>query len=114
TALSSYAVRLLEDLNINGSIGGTFSQDEIRNIVDFYAALIEATVRADRSVLNQDPFRYHEQMPFVPLHDDASPVITLSGGVGELVYNHISGVPLSPTTGFGDLVIDVSARLVQS
>ncbi|OLC33744.1 MAG: hypothetical protein AUH28_10255 [Acidobacteria bacterium 13_1_40CM_56_16] len=113
-ALSSYAVRLLKDLHIDRSIGDTFSQDELRNIVDFYAALIEATVCADRSLLNQDPFRYHEQMPFVPVRDDVSPVITLSGGVAELVYNHIRGGPLPPTTAFGDLGIDLARRLIQS
>ena len=114
TALSSYAVRLLEDLDIDRSIGDTLSQDELRDIVDFYAALIEATVCADRARLNQDPFRYHEQMPFVPLQDDVSPVITLSGGVGELVYNHIRGEPLPATTAFGDLGIDLARRLIQS
>ena len=114
TGLSSYAVRLLKDLDIGRSIGDTLSPDEIRNIVDFYAALIEATVCADRSRLNQDPFRYHEQMPFVPLRDDVSPVITLSGGVGELVYNHIRGEPLPATTAFGDLGIDLARRLSQS
>src|SRR5213593_4122447 len=113
-ALSSYAVRLLKDLHIDRSIGDTFSQDELRNIVDFYAALIEATVCADRSLLNQDPFRYHEQMPFVPVRDDVSPVITLSGGVGELVYSHIRGGPLPPTTAFGDLGIDLARRLIES
>jgi ethanolamine utilization protein EutA len=105
---------LLKDLHIDRSIGDTLSQDELRNIVDFYLALIEATVRADRSVLNQDPFRYHEQMAFLPLADDVPPVITLSGGVGELVYNHIRGEPLPPTTAFGDLGIDLARRLIQS
>jgi len=114
TALSSYAARLLKDLDIGRSIGDTLSPDELRDIVDFYAALIEATVCADRSRLNQDPFRYHEQMPFVPLRDDVSPVITLSGGVGELVYNHIRGDPLPATTAFGDLGIDLARRLIES
>jgi ethanolamine utilization protein EutA len=41
-------------------------------------------------------------------------VITLSGGVGELVYNHIRGEPLPPTTAFGDLGIDLARRLIQS
>ena len=114
TALSSYAARLLKDLDIGRSIGDTLSPDELRDIVDFYAALIEATVCADRSRLNQDPFRYHEQMPFVRLGDDVSPVITLSGGVGELVYNHIRGDPLPATTAFGDLGIDLARRLIES
>lgn len=114
SALSSHAVRLLKDLHMDRSIGDTLSQDELRNIVDFYAALIEAAVRADRSVLKQDPFRYHEQVPFVPPADNVPPVITLSGGVGELVYNHIRGEPLPPATAFGDLGIDLARRLIQS
>jgi ethanolamine utilization protein EutA len=114
TALSPYAVRLLEDLDINRSIGDTFSQDELRSILDFYAALIEAAVCADRSRLDQNPFRYHEQMPFIPPRDDISPVITLSGGVGELIYNHVRGEPLPARTAFGDLGIDLAMRLMQS
>jgi len=114
TALSSYAVRLLQDLDIDRSIGDTFSQDELRDIVDFYTALIEAAVCGDRSRLNQDPFGYHEQMPFVPLRGAPSPVITLSGGVGELVNNHIRGGPLPATTAFGDLGVDLAKRLIQS
>ena len=94
TALSSHALRLVKDLRIDRSIGDTLSQDEVRKIVDFYASLIEAAIKQ------------MDQMPFA--------VITLSGGVGELVYNHIRGEPLPPTTAFGDLGIDLAMRLIQS
>ena len=92
TTLSSYGVRLLQDLQINRSIGDTLSPDEARKIVDSYAALIEAAVK----------------------EMSLSPVITLSGGVGELVYNHIRGEPLPSRTAFGDLGIDLAMRLIQS
>jgi ethanolamine utilization protein EutA len=105
---------LLEDLGIDQSIGNTLSQDELLAIVDFYTVLIEAAVCADRERLNQGPFRFHEQMPFVPPLGKVSPVITLSGGVGELVYSHLRGEPLPATTAFGDLGIDLARRLIQS
>ncbi len=115
TALSSYAIRLLNDLKIAKSIGESLASDELGQILDFYATLIESAVAGDRSRLDREPFRYHEQVPFVPLSTaTSSPVITFSGGVGELVYNQIRGRPLPPTTAFGDLGIDLAVRLILS
>jgi ethanolamine utilization protein EutA len=91
--MSCYAVRLLEDLAIHRSIGETLSQDETRKIVDSYVATIEAAAAE---------------------HARFSPVITLSGGVGELVYDYVRGEPLPATTAFGDLGVDLAMRLIQS
>ncbi len=114
TALSADAARLLKDLKIDRSIGDSVPPDELRSILDFYVALIEAAVCGDRSRLDHDPFRQHEQVPFVPPPEVASPVITLSGGVGELVYAQTRGQPPPATTAFGDLGIDLAKRLLQS
>lgn len=113
TALSSYATRLLHDLKIDKTIGDTLSPVELQTILDFYIALIEAAVGGAQARLNEDPFRYHIQVPFVA-PPGAAPVITLSGGVGELIYRRLGGVPLPSTTAFGDLGIDLAKRLLQS
>jgi ethanolamine utilization protein EutA len=42
------------------------------------------------------------------------PVITLSGGVGELAYRHARGERLPATTAFGDLGIDFAERICRS
>jgi ethanolamine utilization protein EutA len=113
-ALSSYSTRLLKDLKIGRSIGDNLLPDELRTILDFYATLIEAAVCGNRTRLDQDPFRYHEQVPFDRSPGIVSPVITFSGGVGKLVYNQIVGRPLPATTAFGDLGIDLADRLIRS
>jgi ethanolamine utilization protein EutA len=113
-AMSSYAGRLLRDLGIDGTIGDSLSPEEHSRILDFYVALIETAVLGDRSRLDRDPFRYHEQVSFELPPDAASPVITFSGGVGELIYKQIRGEPPPATTEFGDLGIDLAQRLIQS
>ena len=41
-------------------------------------------------------------------------VVTFSGGVGELIYRHLQGIPWPTTTHFGDLGIDLALRIVQA
>jgi ethanolamine utilization protein EutA len=41
------------------------------------------------------------------------PIVTVSGGVGELIYAHMNGAPWPATTAFGDLGIDLARRLVE-
>jgi ethanolamine utilization protein EutA len=67
-----------------------------------------ATRRNDPIVsrLEQTPFRLPADMP--------KPIVTFSGGVGELVYRHLQGEPWPTTTHFGDLGIDLAQRIVAS
>ncbi len=53
------------------------------------------------------------QVAFHLPRDIADYAVTLSGGVGELVYAHLQGRPWPPTTRFGDLGIDLARRLVE-
>jgi ethanolamine utilization protein EutA len=46
--------------------------------------------------------------------ENAPPVITVSGGVGELAYRHERGDPLPGTTAFGDLGIDLARAVCES
>jgi ethanolamine utilization protein EutA len=46
--------------------------------------------------------------------DLGEPIVTFSGGVGELIYRRLRGEPWPATTHFGDLGIDLAQRLVQS
>src|SRR5262249_34875132 len=51
---------------------------------------------------------------FHPPPGISEPIVTLSGGVGELIYNHLQGQPWPPTTHYGDLGIDLARRLLQA
>ena len=113
TQLSSFAERLLPELDISGEVGHELSPGELNRLLDFYLDMFEALVGGPARILESELAKFHEQIPFTP-PDDASPVITFSGGVGELVYRCAAGQPLHPTTDYGDLGIDLAERIVAS
>ena len=45
---------------------------------------------------------------------EQKPIVTFSGGVGELIYQYSMGKPLPSTTYYGDLGIDLAIRITQS
>jgi ethanolamine utilization protein EutA len=112
--LSSFARRLLDHLRIMKGPGDCLADREVKAIVDFDLRLIEAAVAGERDCFLEPVARLHETAPFEPPDDLRDPIVTLSGGVGELVYAHLAGKPLPTTTFFGDLGIDLAARLLTS
>jgi ethanolamine utilization protein EutA len=89
-------------------------------ILDFYIGLLEAAVVGGRSPGPKNSARRHCQVEFTSPAADASatsaqrPIVTLSGGVGELAYRCARGEPLPQTTAFGDLGIDLARRICAS
>src|SRR5262249_53596074 len=82
-------------------------------ILGFYFDLLENAVAGNRQAFQSEIGRLHEQVAFCPgKHDE--PIVTLSGGVGELVYGHIQGKRWPETTSYGDLGIDLARRLHHS
>jgi ethanolamine utilization protein EutA len=110
--LSPYARSLLDYLGISRACGDGLDERERVAILDFYVGLLESAVRGDRFA---DPIsRLHEQVSFRLPAEVGSLALTLSGGVGELVYAHLQGGSWPSTTAFGDLGIDLARRLVSS
>lgn len=130
--ISAFAARMLVDLGTDKTIGDDLDEESRQSILNFYVAVLEAAVRGDAEFLCHEPVRRLEQITFCPPvgprgagfqpatdgqignlpHD--LPVITLSGGVGELAYRHVRGEPLPGTTAYGDLGIDFARRLCES
>jgi ethanolamine utilization protein EutA len=81
-------------------------------VLDWYLNLLEAAADGDRAAFEPPVARLHEQVPFRPPPSLGRVVVTVSGGVGELVYAHMDGKPWPPPTYFGDLGIDLAQRLV--
>jgi len=114
--LSTYAASLLAFLKINRGPGDTLTTGEIAAILDFHLLLIEATISGQNETLASDIARQHIQVPLgtshLPRQDLA---ITLSGGVGQLVYVQLAnaGSPDSVTQ-FGDLGGELAARIARS
>src|SRR5437870_9842009 len=109
--LSRYATQLFDNLGIRKRAGDSLLPEEVERILDFYLMLLEAAVAGDQEPFQKPIVRLHEQSAFrpSPLADEA--IVTLSGGVGELVYSHLQGQPWPTTTTFGDLGIDLAQRL---
>jgi ethanolamine utilization protein EutA len=117
--LSEYADRLLAHLGIDHGSGDCLDASEVDAILDFYVHLLEGAVNGAEDTFADPIARLHQQVPFeIPPElkntEVENPIVTLSGGVGELVYRALEGQPLPATTFFGDLGIDLSRRLSAS
>lgn len=102
--LSSLATKLLRALRIDRRIGQQLANAEVGRIIDYYVQLITSTIAGETLAANDPLANEHVQAPFaMPQLDGQPPAITLSGGVGQLVYRlRTSGEPLKPAE-FGDL-----------
>ncbi len=112
-ALSSYGVALLSDLKIQKQIGDTLNEDEYTNIVNYYINALEAIAQNQADFFQSKVAKMHQQVA-LNSHIHTKPKITFSGGVGELLYQFISGVELPSTTYFGDLGIDLAHAISKS
>jgi ethanolamine utilization protein EutA len=112
--LSRYARALFAHLGIRTDVGDTFAAGEVEAVLDFYLSLLEAAVAGTEGPFQTEVGRLHQQVAFRPPPEARAPILTFSGGVGELVYAHLGGAPWPPTTAFGDLGIDLARRIVAS
>ncbi|NBQ53599.1 MAG: reactivating factor for ethanolamine ammonia lyase, partial [Proteobacteria bacterium] len=116
-ALSPYAKNLFSHLGLKKGVGENLSRPEVDSIVDFYLAMIRRTL-AGKSFPHNDCEALHEQVPFSLPPDLFNPenqaalTITVSGGVGELVYRAMAGESPAAVTPFGDLGWDLALKLV--
>lgn len=112
--LSRCAAALFDQLGIRKTIDDELAENQVDAILSYYLDLLAAALAGRRERFEEATARLHEQVPFRPLAGEAAMAITISGGVGELVYAHFDGKPWPPTTAFGDLGIDLARRLVRS
>ena len=113
TKLSYYAQRLLDQLGICKECGDELRASEVDQILELYLRWLTATVAGNQAIFAEPLAALHQQVAFsVPQEPAAPPVVTLSGGVGELVYAALQGHGFPDTTAFGDLGIDLAARLL--
>ncbi len=111
--LSPLAARLFSHLGIRRQVGDVLDESERQSILEFYVETLEAIVRGDQEFLAQEPVQGHQQVAFERPSAEV-PIVTLSGGVGELAYRCAAGEPLPSTTAFGDLGIDLARRICRS
>jgi ethanolamine utilization protein EutA len=114
TAISDYGQILIHHLGIAKAIGETLNPAERDAILDFYLELLESVVCENNETRGQPTAAAHTQVPLTIPKVEQKPIVTFSGGVGELIYQYSMGKPLPETTHFGDLGIDLAVRIALS
>lgn len=112
--LSPFAEALCDHLGITRKPGDHLEEREVDAIVDFYRHLIECMIVGREEAFHSPIGRLHRQVAFEPPAGLTDAVVTLSGGVGELVYTHLAGKTFPPQTTFGDLGVDLARGLLES
>jgi len=110
-ALSEHAQRLFVALGIAARPGSLLAPEEVSAVLDFQTELLEAAVTGRQAPFQSEPGKAHVDVPFRLPPAMAPPSLTYSGGVGELLYARLGGQPPPSTTAFGDLGIDLAARI---
>jgi ethanolamine utilization protein EutA len=112
--ISPYARALLDSLGVHKENSDCLTEAEVDSVLDFYVRLLTAAAAGVPEVFQDPVARLHQQVAFHLPAGNEPALVTLSGGVGELVYGHLQGKPWPPTTHYGDLGIDLARRLVSS
>jgi len=119
-ALSSFAAELFHELSVTAAVGDELRSDDLERVLTFYVDLLECAVTGRSPAAPSAAASLHTQVEFrrpdraTHATDEVDPVITLSGGVGELAYRAARGASLPGTTEYGDLGIDLARRICQS
>ena len=113
-SLTPQAKATLAHLGIARDVGHQLTRGEVDAVLDFYLRIIESESQPEARHADVDIRRGYEQVPFHLPRDVGSYAVTLSGGVGELVYAHLRGEPWPSTTKFGDLGIDLARRFIET
>jgi ethanolamine utilization protein EutA len=114
---STHLKRFLFLQGIRKGPGQELLPSEVETVLDFYLRLLDGAVTGKAEVFEECIARAHEYIPFSypsrSIKRDEI-IVTLSGGVGELVYSALEGKALPSTTYYGDLGIDLAKRFLQS
>lgn len=112
--LSDHAAQLFVSLGITAGPGDSLTPAELNALLDVHIALLEAAVTGRQEPFERTPGRALVDAPFRLPATITAPWLTLSGGVGALVYARLEGQPPPPMTAFGDLGIELAARIAAS
>ncbi|MDP2610492.1 MULTISPECIES: ethanolamine ammonia-lyase reactivating factor EutA [unclassified Oceanobacter] len=112
TGLSPYGRELLRQLGVR-EIPAVFETHLCQRIVQWMVQSLEQIVLGNEATID-DGFRQLALLnPDGPQHH-ASPLVTFSGGVGELIYHFLDHGSWPATTAYGDLGIDLARAIVAS
>jgi len=111
-SVSEYGAAILAELGVNVEIGDVLPQTVIDSILAFYIDSLKAISMGDTEYFESDIGREICQTSFqLPKHEQP-PLITFSGGVGELIYKITEGEAVPSTTFYGDLGVDLAQAII--
>ena len=109
--ISKFGKAILESMGANYEIGDVLKDIHLEKILDFNIEALNAIVKNNHEFYVSEVAKYHQQKSFF-INCDQDPVITFSGGVGEIIYSFISSGRWPETTCYGDLGVDLAQRIV--
>lgn len=114
TALSPHAAAAFTALGIAARPGDDLAAADLDRLLGWYLDRLARAVAGVAIDAAAPDWLGHLQVPFRPPRtgEGDPPVVTLSGGVGELVYAAAAGAATADPTPFGDLGVDLAQRLV--
>jgi ethanolamine utilization protein EutA len=110
--ISEYGNAILMYLGLTNRIGDTLEQQEIDKILDFFVETLKAIAQGNSTFFTTEIGKKICQTTFTLPENTHSPLITFSGGVGELIYKITEGEAVPSTTYYGDLGIDLALKLI--
>ena len=113
TGLSSHGQQLLNRLNLPLTIGDECTRAQIQRLISHYVLALEAIVQGDLLWFTTHAGRPLCQVALSPV-PASNPVVTFSGGIGELLYQYMATGNLPNTTAFGDLGVDLCREITKS
>ncbi len=110
--ISEYGYSMLNHIGANNEIGDTLGADILNKILDLYIEALKAIARGNLVFFESDIGQRLCQTSFILPPNVSSPMITFSGGVGELIYKITENEPIPSTTFYGDLGIDLAKKII--
>jgi ethanolamine utilization protein EutA len=111
--LSPQGGALLADLGLRAQKGAALAAGDAARIADHYTKALETAVSQNPRPADRRKLTGLEQLPFPLVPAGRQPILTFSGGVGELVYRIAKGERF-PLTPFGDLGVELATAIVAS
>jgi len=112
THISEYGYAVLTHLDLYIEIGDTLTDDALHCLLDFYISALKAIAYGEFAFFDNEIGQRLCQTPFVLPEHSPPPLITFSGGVGELIYKYSETNTLPSTTFYGDLGVDLAQKIL--
>lgn len=114
--ISPYGVLAFKYLHISKKIGDILNKLEIRALTQFYVEVLQAIARGDQTFFFDRALTGLIDAGWKSFDTvvDGPVMLTVTGGVGELIIKHAAEGSWPSTTFFGDLGIDLAKALADS